>query len=45
MKEGVLLLGTRIPAIGQSNLVAVIMFGVLGASLYYFARKPIARDK
>ncbi len=45
IKEGVLLLGPRFPAIGNSNLIAVIMFVVLSASLFYFARKPIARDK
>jgi putative OPT family oligopeptide transporter len=45
IKEGVLLLGKRIPAIGNSNLVSVFMFGVLAASLYHFAREPIARKK
>jgi uncharacterized oligopeptide transporter (OPT) family protein len=45
VKEGILLLGNRIPAIGNSNLISVIMFGVLAASLYYFARKPIAKEK
>lgn len=45
MKEGVLLLGTRFPAIGNSNLIAVIMFALLAASLFYFARKPIAKEK
>jgi putative OPT family oligopeptide transporter len=44
MKEGVLLLGTRFPAIGNSNLVAVIMFVLLAGSLFYFARKPIAKE-
>jgi putative OPT family oligopeptide transporter len=41
MKEGVLLLGDRFPAIGHSNLVAVIMFALIAFSLYHFARKPI----
>ncbi|HZQ90564.1 MAG TPA: oligopeptide transporter, OPT family [Terriglobales bacterium] len=41
LKEGVLLLGPRFPAIGGSNLIAVVAFGALGASLYYFARRPI----
>jgi OPT oligopeptide transporter protein len=45
MKEGALLLGTRFPAIGNSNLVAVIMFALLAGSLFYFARKPIAKEK
>jgi len=45
VKEGVLLLGKHVPAIGESNLISVVMFGVLAASLYYFARKPIAKEK
>lgn len=45
VKEGILLLGARFPTIGNSNLISVIMFGVLAASLYYFARKPIAKEK
>jgi putative OPT family oligopeptide transporter len=45
IKEGVLLLGRRIPAIGDSKLISVVMFGLLAASLYHFARKPIAREK
>src|SRR5262249_45610592 len=45
LKEGVLLLGPRFPAIGTSNLIAVVMFVVLAGSLYYFARKPIGREK
>jgi len=44
MKEGVLLLGTRFPAIGNSNLIAVLMFVLLAGSLFYFARKPIAKE-
>jgi putative OPT family oligopeptide transporter len=44
MKEGILQLGTRFPAIGNSNLVSVIMFVLLAASLFYFARKPIAKE-
>ncbi|HZU31805.1 MAG TPA: OPT/YSL family transporter, partial [Candidatus Angelobacter sp.] len=45
MKEGVLLLGTRFPTIGNSNSIAVLMFALLAAALFYFARKPIAREK
>jgi uncharacterized oligopeptide transporter (OPT) family protein len=45
IKEGLLLLGTRVPAIGNSNLISVIMFGALAASLYHFARKPINKKK
>jgi putative OPT family oligopeptide transporter len=44
LKEGALLLTERFPLIGHSNLVAVVMFVLLGASLYYFARKPIGRS-
>jgi hypothetical protein len=41
--EGILVLGTRFPSIGNSNLVSVIMFAVLMASAYYFARKPLGK--
>ena len=27
--------------LSDSNLVALILFGLLGASLYYYARKPL----
>lgn len=43
--EGALLIGRRLPSIGQSNLISVIMFALLAASLFYFARKPIAKEK
>ena len=39
--ERALLLTERFPTIGHSDLVAVIMFGLIAYSLYYFARKPI----
>jgi putative OPT family oligopeptide transporter len=45
LKEGSLLLTNKFPSIGHSNVVAVVMFALLGASLYYFARKPIASSK
>jgi putative OPT family oligopeptide transporter len=45
IREGLLLLGPRLPAIGQSNIISVIMFALLAASLFYFARKPIAKEK
>ena len=45
LKEKALLLTDRFPSIGHSNLVAVIMFALLGASLYYFARKPIGNEQ
>ena len=44
MKEGLILLTDRIPALGHSNLLSVIMFVLLAASAYYFARKPIPRE-
>lgn len=45
IKEGVLLLGKRVPTIGTSNIVSVIMFVLLMASAYYFARKPLGSDR
>jgi uncharacterized oligopeptide transporter (OPT) family protein len=45
VKEGVLLLGKRLPIIGESNLVSVIMFALLAWSAYYFARKPLGNDQ
>jgi putative OPT family oligopeptide transporter len=45
LKEGAFLLGPHFPSIGNSNLISVLMFIVLSGSLFYFARKPIARDK
>ena len=45
MKEGLFLLTERVPALGHSNLLSVIMFVLLAASAYYFARKPIAGEK
>ncbi len=45
LKEGALLLTEKFPTIGHSNLVAVAMFVLLGASLFYFARKPIGRSE
>jgi uncharacterized oligopeptide transporter (OPT) family protein len=37
--------GDKIPALANSNIVAVIMFGLLGYSLYHFARKPLQGEK
>ncbi|MBZ5524329.1 MAG: oligopeptide transporter, OPT family [Acidobacteriia bacterium] len=45
IKEGLLLLGPRFPWIGQSNLISVVMFALLAASLFHFGRKPIAKEK
>jgi hypothetical protein len=45
LKEGALLLTERFPTLGHSNFLAVVMFVLLGASLFYFARKPIEREK
>jgi putative OPT family oligopeptide transporter len=44
LKENLFLLTDRIPALGHSNVLSVIMFVLLAASAYYFARKPIARE-
>jgi putative OPT family oligopeptide transporter len=45
VKEGALLMGPHFPFIGQSNLISVIMFALLAASLFYFARKPLEAEK
>ncbi len=37
--------GQKIPALANSNVLAVIMFCVLGYSLYHFARKPLQGEK
>jgi len=37
--------GQKIPALANSNILAVIMFGVLAYTLYHFARKPLEGDK
>ncbi len=37
--------GQKIPALANSNILSVIMFGVLAYSLYHFARKPLEGDK
>jgi uncharacterized oligopeptide transporter (OPT) family protein len=37
--------GQKIPALANSNVLAVIMFGLLAYSLYHFARKPLGDDK
>jgi putative OPT family oligopeptide transporter len=44
LKEGALLLTERFHTLGHSNHLAVFMFALLAASLFYFARKPIARE-
>lgn len=44
IKEGVLVLGKHVPAIGDSNIISVIMFVLLAMSAYYFARKPLGSD-
>lgn len=45
IKEGVLLLGKRVPFIGESNIISVLMFALLAFSAYYFARKPLDNRK
>ena len=37
--------GQKIPALANNNIVAVIMFGLLAYSLFYFARKPLESEK
>jgi uncharacterized oligopeptide transporter (OPT) family protein len=37
--------GQKLPATGHSNLLAVFTFLLLGAALYYFARKPLESKK
>jgi putative OPT family oligopeptide transporter len=41
LREGAIAWGARVPWLAHNNVLAVIMFGVLAASLYYFARKPL----
>jgi putative OPT family oligopeptide transporter len=45
LKKDFFVLTDRLPALGHSNLLSIIMFGLLAASAYYFARKPITREK
>ena len=45
LKKDLFVLTERIPVLGHSDLLSVIMFGALAASAYYFARKPIAKSK
>jgi len=44
LKKDLFVLTERFPALGHSNLLSIIMFGLLMASAYYFARKPIAKE-
>lgn len=43
--EGAIAWGLKIPALANSNLLSVIMFGVLAYSLYHFAGKPLDDKK
>ncbi len=45
MPEGAISWGQKIPLLANSNLLSVIMFGVLAYSLYHFARKPLGGEK
>jgi hypothetical protein len=45
LPEGAISWGQKIPFLANSNLVSVIMFGVLAFSLYHFASKPLEGDK
>ena len=42
--SNVLSLSARIPYLGNARWLAVLMFALLSASLYYFARKPLGSD-
>ncbi|HEY6271538.1 MAG TPA: oligopeptide transporter, OPT family [Terriglobales bacterium] len=39
--EGAISWGQKIPILANSNILSVIMFGLLAFSLYHFARKPL----
>jgi hypothetical protein len=41
LPENSLAWGAKFPATANSNILAVITFALLAASLYYFARKPL----
>jgi len=41
LPEGLVHFGTRFPALHQSSLLAVVMFALLAASLFFFARKRL----
>jgi hypothetical protein len=41
LPENSLAWGAKVPAMANSNVLAVITFVLLAASLYYFARKPL----
>jgi putative OPT family oligopeptide transporter len=45
LPEGAISWGQKIPFLANSNLLSVIMFGVLAYSLYHFASKPLEGDK
>ena len=45
MPEGAISWGQKIPALANSNVLSVIMFGLLAFSLYHFARKPLGGEK
>ena len=45
IREGAISWGQNFPALAQSRSLAVVTFALLGYSLYYFARKPLANEK
>lgn len=45
IREGAISWGQNIPALANSNVLSVIMFGLLAFSLYHFARKPLGGEK
>jgi hypothetical protein len=44
LPENSLAWGSKFPITANSNVLAVITFVLLGASLYYFARKPLGSE-
>lgn len=45
IREGAISWGQNFPTLAHSRSLAVVTFAVLGYSLYYYARKPLAGDK
>ncbi|HLW55376.1 MAG TPA: oligopeptide transporter, OPT family [Candidatus Angelobacter sp.] len=45
LHEGAISWGQKIPMLANSNLLSVVMFGLLAYSLFHFARKPLGGDK
>ena len=43
--EGAIAWGQKIPLLANSNILSVIMFGLLAYSLFHFARKPLGQKQ